>query len=126
MNYYKISMVLRYNGFVTYLANCSIERMSPLSFLYSSIYTLIIGAIFIYLFIIAYDLLYGEKPEKQTKKIHRHFGTETIKKIDRLEHQPRKYTMYLVTTNNGTKKIKMKPGYKVVNMVSKEKSKKKK
>lgn len=98
--------------------------MSTLSFLYSAFYTLIIGAVFIFLFIKAYDLLYGEKPEKQTKKIRRYFQKENIKKIDRLEHQPRKFTMYLVTTNNGTKKIKMKPGYKVVNMVSKEKQKK--
>jgi hypothetical protein len=32
--------------------------------------------------------------------------------------------MYQVTMNSGIKKIKMKPGYKVVNMVSKEKNKK--
>lgn len=98
--------------------------MSTLSFLYSTFYTLIIGAVFIFLLIIAYDFLYGEKHEKQTKKIHRYFRKESIKKIDRLEHQPRKFTMYQVTTNYGTKKIKMKPGYKVVNMVSKEKHKK--
>ena len=103
---------------------CFIERMLHLSLLSSTLYTLIIGAAFICLFIFAYDFLYGEKHDKQTKKIHKHFRKETIKKIDRLEHQPRKYTMYQVTTDNGSKKIKMKPGYKVVNIVSKEKNKK--
>jgi hypothetical protein len=121
-------MVLSYNGFLIILSQsptlCYIERMSTLSFLYSTLYTLVIGAVFIFLFIIAYDFLYGEKPEKQTKKIHKYFQKETIKKIDRLEHQPRKFTMYQVTMNSGIKKIKMKPGYKVVNMVSKEKNKK--
>jgi flagellar biosynthesis component FlhA len=94
--------------------------MSTLSFLYSAFYTIIIGAVFIYLIIFAYDLLYGEKREKQSKKIHKYFKNETIQKIDMLEHQPRKFTMYQVTTNNGTKKIKLKPGYKVVKMVSKK------
>jgi hypothetical protein len=98
--------------------------MLPLSLLYSTLYTLIIGALFIYLFIFAYDFLYGEKHDKQMKKIHKHFRKETIKKIDRLEHQPRKFTMYQVTTNTGTKKIKLKPGYKMINIVSKEKNKK--
>jgi hypothetical protein len=98
--------------------------MSPLSLLYSTLYTLIIGAAFIYLFIFAYDFLYGEKQEKQTKKIHKHFRKETIKKIEILEHLPRKYTMYQILTTNGTKKVKLKPGYKVVNIVSKEKIKK--
>jgi hypothetical protein len=121
-------MVLRYNGFLTTLRRdllyCLIERVSHLSFLYSVLYTLSIGAVFIFLLILAYDFLYGEKSEKQTKKIHKYFRKETIKKIDRMEHHPRKFTMYLVTTNNGVKKIKMKPGYKVINMVSKEKHKK--
>jgi flagellar biosynthesis component FlhA len=94
--------------------------MSTLSFLYSAFYTIIIGAVFIYLFIFAYDLFYGEKREKQSKKIHKYFKNETIQKIDMLEHQPRKFTMYQVTTNKGTKKIKLKPGYKVVKMVSKK------
>src|SRR3954466_11422093 len=94
--------------------------MSTLSFLYSAFYTIIIGAVFIYLFIFAYDLFYGEKREKQSKKIHKYFKNETIQKIDMLEHQPRKFTMYQVTTNNGTKRIKLKPGYKVVKMVSKK------
>lgn len=79
---------------------------------------------FIYLFIVAYDFLYGEKHEKQNKKILKYFRKETIKKIDMLEHQPRKFTMYQVITNNGTKKVKIKPGYKVINMVAKAKNKK--
>jgi hypothetical protein len=100
------------------------ERSTTLSFFYSALYTLIIGAVFIYLFIFAYDFLYGEKPEKQTKKIHKHFRKDTIKKIDMLEHQPRKFTLYQVLTNNGTKKIKIKPGYKVIKIVSKQQNKK--
>ncbi|MBV7506526.1 hypothetical protein KW850_14775 [Bacillus sp. sid0103] len=95
-----------------------------MSLLYSALYSLFVGAIFILLIIVAYDFLYGEKKEKQTKKIHKYFQKETIKKIDVLEHQPRKFTMYQVTTNNGVQKIKMKPGYKVIKMVSKEKRKK--
>ncbi|WP_026567308.1 hypothetical protein [Bacillus sp. UNC41MFS5] len=95
-----------------------------MSFLYSAFYTLIIGAVFILFFIFAYDLLYGEKHEKQTKKLHKYFRKDTIKKIDILERQPRKFTMYQVTTNNGVQKIKMKPGYKVIKIVSKEKKNK--
>ncbi|MEH7072687.1 hypothetical protein [Neobacillus drentensis] len=97
-----------------------------MSFLYSAFYTLIIGAVFIFLFILAYDLLYGEKPAKQTKKIHKYFRNESIKKIDVLESLPRKFTLYQVTTNHGVMKIKMKPGYKVIKIVSKDKQKGKK
>jgi hypothetical protein len=97
--------------------------MSNLSLLSSALYPLMIGALFIYLFIFAYDLLFGEKPEKQTKKIHKHFRKYTIKKINMLEHQPRKFTMYQVITTNGTEKIKIKPGYKVVKIVSKKNKK---
>jgi len=92
-----------------------------LSLLYSTLYTLFIGAVFIFIIIAAYDFLYGEKDEKQTKKIHKYFRNETVKKIDVLERQPRKFTMFQVTTNNGVQKIKMKPGYKVIKMVTKEK-----
>lgn len=95
--------------------------MSNLSLLYSALYTLIIGALFIYLFIFAYDFFYGEKQEKQNKKIHKHFRKYSIEKITMLEHQPRKFTLYEVITNNGTQKIKMKPGYKIVKIVSKKK-----
>lgn len=91
-----------------------------MSFLYSLLYTVIIGGVFVYLFIFAYDFLYGEKKEKQERKIYKHFRKETIKKIDLLEHQPRKFTLYKVETNNGTKKVKLKPGYKVVNIVKKK------
>jgi hypothetical protein len=94
--------------------------MSNLSLLNSALYTIIIGALFIYLFIFAYDFLFGEKHEKQNKKIHKHYRKEIIKKITMLEHQPRKFTMYQVITNNGAKKIKIKPGYKVINIVSKK------
>jgi len=86
---------------------------------------IMIGAVFIFIFIYVYDLLYGEKPEKQIKKIHKHFSKETIKKIDKLEVEPRKYTLYQVTTENGQKKVKLKPGYKVVNIVAKKENKKK-
>ncbi|MEH7121195.1 hypothetical protein V7128_27895 [Neobacillus vireti] len=92
----------------------------------TSIFTyIIIGAVFIFIFIYVYDLFYGEKPQKQIKKIHKHFRKETIKKIDKLEVEPRKYTLYQVTTENGPKKVKLKPGYKVVNIVAKKENKKK-
>jgi hypothetical protein len=91
----------------------------------SALYYIVIGAVFIYIFIYAYDFFNGEKPEKQIKKIHKHFRKETIKKIDQLEVEPRKYTLYQVTLENGTKKVKLKPGYKVVNIVAKKDNKKK-
>jgi hypothetical protein len=91
----------------------------------SALYYIVIGALFIYIFIYAYDFFYGEKPEKQIKKIHKHFRKETIKKIDQLEVEPRKYTLYQVTLENSTKKVKLKPGYKVVNIVPKKDNKKK-
>lgn len=99
--------------------------MSTLSLLYSLIYTLLIGFVFIFLFKLAYGFFYGENQEKQMRKIHKYFHKETIKKIDRLEHVPRKYTMYQVVTDKETKKIKLKPGYKVIKMVAKEQKKKK-
>ena len=39
--------------------------------IYSILYTFIIGVPFIYLLLITYDLLYGEKREKQLKKIEK-------------------------------------------------------
>lgn len=84
------------------------------------LYYAIIGAIFVYICIFVYDLLYGEKKEKQERKIHKHFRKETIKKIEILEHEPRKFTLYQVVTTNGTKKVKLKPGYKVVNIVKRK------
>ncbi|PLS09490.1 hypothetical protein [Neobacillus cucumis] len=97
-----------------------------MSVISSSLYYLLIGAVFIYIFIYAYDFFYGEKPEKQIKKIHKHFRKETIEKIDQLEIEPRKYTLYQVTTENGKKKVKVKPGYKMVNIVPKKDPHKKK
>jgi hypothetical protein len=87
----------------------------------SLLYTVIIGFIFVYICIFAYDFLYGEKQEKQIRKIHRYFRKETIKKIDRLEHEPKKFTLYQVKTDKETKRIKLKPGYRVVKMVAKKK-----
>ncbi|NRD79590.1 hypothetical protein HPT25_19705 [Bacillus sp. BRMEA1] len=87
----------------------------------SLIYTCIVGGILIYSSMIAYDFLYGEKPEKQLKKIHKYFRNETIKKVDILEHEPRKYTLYQIKTDAETKRIKLRPGYKVVKMVQKKK-----
>ncbi|WHY89380.1 hypothetical protein QNK12_16885 [Neobacillus cucumis] len=97
------------------------ERVFFVSFLSSLLYTILIGGAFIYLFIFTYDFFYGEKRDKQMKKIHKHFRKETVKKIDLLEHQPKKFTMYQVKTNSETKKVKVKPGYKIVKMVKKKK-----
>jgi hypothetical protein len=97
--------------------------MSSLSAIYSLLYTLAIGGLFVYLFILTYDLLYGEKHEKQIKKIHKYFRNESVSKIDMLEHQPKKFTIYQVTTESEKKKIKMKPGYKVVKLVAKKNNK---
>jgi hypothetical protein len=99
--------------------------MSTLSLLVSLIYTLLVGTVFIFLFKFAYEFFYGENQEKQIRKIHKYFSKETVKKIDQLEHVPKKYTMYQVITNKETKKIKVKPGYKIVKMVSKEQKKQK-
>ncbi len=96
--------------------------MSALSTLYSIVYSIAIGGLFVYLFIFVYDLFYGEKKEKQLKKIHKYFRNDTIKKIDLMEHEPKKFTRYNVVTENGLQKIKMKPGYKVVKIVAKKDS----
>lgn len=94
---------------------------SPLTYLYSLLYTIVIGGLFIYLFLFVYDLFNGEKPERQIRKIHKYFKNETIKKIDMLEHEPKKFTIYQITFENEKKKIKMKPGYKVIKLVPKKK-----
>lgn len=101
------------------------ERMSILSLLYSIIYTILVGFVFIFLFKLAYEFFYGENQEKQIRKIHKYFRKETIKKIDRLEHEPKKYTMYQVVTDKETRKIKVKPGYKVIIVVAKGQKKQK-
>jgi len=91
-----------------------------MSVVYSLIYTVLVGGVFVYLFIFAYDLLFGEKHEKQTRKIHKYFRKEKITKINMLDHVPRKFTMYQVVTDKGTQKVKLKPGYKVVKIVNKK------
>ncbi|XJZ25757.1 hypothetical protein ACF5W4_10070 [Bacillota bacterium Lsc_1132] len=95
-----------------------------MSILYSLLYTVIIGGIFIYLFKFVYDFFYGEKHEKQLRKINKYFRNETIKKINCLEHEPKKFTRYDVVTSTGTIKIKVKPGYKIVKIVPKKKKEK--
>jgi hypothetical protein len=89
--------------------------------IYSILYTFIIGVPFIYLLLITYDLLYGEKREKQLKKIEKRFAKQGIVKIDVLDHQPKKFTLFQIKTKAGTEKIKMKPGYKFVKIVKKKK-----
>jgi hypothetical protein len=91
----------------------------------SVLHYVVLGAVFIYIFIYAYDFFYGEKPEKQIKKIHQYFRKETIKTIDRLEVVPRNYTLYQITLESGKKKLKLKPGYKVVTIVPKKENSKK-
>jgi hypothetical protein len=95
--------------------------MFLLQTLSSILYAIIIGGLFVYICVFAYDLLYGEKHEKQIKKIHKYFRKENIKKVEMLEHQPRKYTLYQIKTDKETKRVKLKPGYKVVKMVQKKK-----
>lgn len=97
--------------------------MYSVQVLSSLLYSIIIGFVFVYICLFAYDFLYGEKKEKQIRKIHKYFRKETIKKIDMLEHLPKMYTLYQVKTDKETKKIKLKPGYKVVKMVTKKKKK---
>ncbi|PAE44138.1 hypothetical protein QNH48_16220 [Neobacillus sp. YX16] len=86
----------------------------------SLFYTIIVGGIFVFIFIYLYDLLFGEKQQKQIRKIQKYYRQENIKKIELLEHQPKKYTLYQVKTDKETKRVKIKPGYKVVKMVKKK------
>jgi hypothetical protein len=88
-------------------------------YLSSLIYTTIIGGVFIFIFIYLYDWLYGEKQEKQIRKIHKYYRQENVQKVEMLEHQPKKFTLYRIKTDKDTKRVKIKPGYKVVKMVSK-------
>jgi hypothetical protein len=87
----------------------------------SFIYTLLIGGSFIFLFIYLYDFLFGEKSDKQIRKIHKHLRKENINKVELIEHQPKKFSIYQVKTDKETKKVKVKPGYKVINIVPKKK-----
>jgi hypothetical protein len=86
----------------------------------SLLYAIIVGGLFVYISIFVYDLLYGEKHDKQIKKIHKYFRKENIKKVEMLEHEPKKYTLYQIKTDKETKRVKLKPGYKVVKMVQKK------
>lgn len=87
----------------------------------SLLYYIIIGGLFVYICIFAYDFLYGEKHEKQVKKIHKYFRKDNIKQVEMIEHEPRKFTLYQIKTDKETKRVKLKPGYKVVKMVKKKK-----
>jgi hypothetical protein len=87
----------------------------------SLLYTIIVGGIFVFIFIYLYDLLFGEKQEKQIRKIQNHYRNENVEKVEMLEHQPKKFTLYQVKTAKETKRVKVKPGYKVVKMVPKKK-----
>ncbi|MBY0148002.1 hypothetical protein [Neobacillus niacini] len=87
----------------------------------SLIYTVIVGGLFIFIFMYLYDWLFGEKHEKQIRKIHKYYAKENIQKVEMLEHQPKKFTLYQVKSDRETKRVKIKPGYKVVKMVSKKK-----
>jgi hypothetical protein len=95
------------------------ERMFFLSFVSSFIYTLMVGGVFVILFIFIYDFLYGEKKEKQIRKIHKHFAKEKVKKVEFLEYQPKNFTLYQIKTEKETKRVKLKPGYKIVTLVQK-------
>lgn len=92
-----------------------------MSLISSILYSLLIGGVFIFVFIYLYDFLFGEKQEKQIRKIHNYYQKENIKKVEMLEHQPKKFTMYQVKTDKETKKVKIKPGYKVIKIVPKKK-----
>lgn len=89
----------------------------------SILYTVIIGIPMIFAVLFAYDLLYGEKREKQLKKIEKHFAKQGVVKIDVLDHQPNKFTLFQVKTKSGVEKIKLKPGYKFVKIVKKKEKK---
>ncbi len=68
-----------------------------------------------------YDLLFGEKRDKQLKKLEKRFAKQGVIKIDVLDYQPKQFTIFQVKTNSGTEKIKMKPGYRIVKLVKKDK-----
>jgi heme/copper-type cytochrome/quinol oxidase subunit 1 len=91
------------------------------TYISSILYTIIVGGLFIFVFIFLYDWLFGEKREKQIRKIHKYFRNENVQKVEMLEHLPKKYTLYQVKTGKETKRVKIKPGYKVIKMVQKKK-----
>ncbi|WP_174731622.1 hypothetical protein [Mesobacillus harenae] len=83
------------------------------NFISSFIYILIVGFLFIYVFKIIYDFLYGENHEKQKKKLHKYFKDEQIKSIEIIEHHPRNRTLFLIKTNKYSKQMTLKPGYRI-------------
>ncbi|WHX98254.1 hypothetical protein [Neobacillus sp. DY30] len=87
----------------------------------SLLYTIIVGGIFVYIFIYLYDWLFGEKQEKQIRKIHNYYRKEGVQKVEMLEHQPKQFTLYQVKTTKETKRLKIKPGYKIIKVVPKQK-----
>lgn len=87
----------------------------------SILYTFIVGIPLLFVVMYTYDLLYGEKRDKQLKKLKRRYAKQGVVKIDVLDHQPKNFTIFQIKTNVGTEKIKMKPGYKIVKLVKKEK-----
>lgn len=91
-----------------------------MSLISSILYSLLIGGVFIFIFIYVYDFFYGEKQEKQIRKIHKYYLKENIKKVEMLEYQPKNFTLYQVKTDKEIKKVKIKPGYKVVKIVPKK------
>lgn len=86
----------------------------------SLIYTILVGGIFVFILIYLYDWLFGEKQDKQIRKIHKYYHKEIVQKVEMLEHQPKKFTLYQVKTDKETKRVKIKPGYKVIKMVKKK------
>ena len=84
--------------------------MYHVELLSSLFYTIIVGGVFVFIFIYLYDLLFGEKQQKQIRKIQKYYRQENIKKIELLEHLPKNFTLYQVKTDKETKRVKIKPG----------------
>ncbi|WP_147532764.1 hypothetical protein [Bacillus marasmi] len=87
----------------------------------SILYTIIVGIPLLIIVMYTYDLLFGEKRDKQLKKLEKRFAKQGVIKIDVLDYQPKQFTIFQVKTNSGTEKIKMKPGYRIVKLVKKDK-----
>ncbi|SDN41715.1 hypothetical protein [Bacillus sp. OK048] len=92
-----------------------------MTYISSILSTIIVGGLFIFIFIYLYDWLFGEQQEKQIRKIHKYYRDENVQKVEMLEHQSKKFTLYQVKTDQGTKRVKLMPGYKIVKMVPKKK-----
>ncbi|NMD69172.1 hypothetical protein HHO41_02645 [Bacillus sp. DNRA2] len=89
--------------------------------LISILYTFLVGIPLIIIFMYTNDLLFGEKRDKQLKKLEKRFAKQSVIKIEVLDHEPKKFTIFQVKTKAGTEKIKMKPGYKIIKLVKKKK-----